>query len=139
MNMAHKRSFALGTKAGNCRTWPVKDADKREGGAASFETKVMVKLKKSVLTLETGSQKEQIFLIYVTFWALLKPGPKTKGPVVPLYRLPWLQRCSCQNDDMIAWVILFLQFNKQNMNQINIYNIYNSSVKEVCVIVLNVH
>lgn len=102
MNMKDEKSFALGTKAGNCRTWPVKDADKREGGAASFETKVMVKLKKSVLTLETGSQREQILSIYVTFWALLEP----KGPVVPLYRLPWLQPCSYserQHDCMCDW------------------------------------
>ncbi len=60
MNMAGDGSFAL-FQAGykGYRTWPVTDADNRQGGAASFETKVMVKLKQSG-TLETGSQREQM-------------------------------------------------------------------------------
>lgn len=95
MNMADERSFALfmqDTKAGNSRTWPVTDADNRQGGAASFKTKVMVKLKQSVLTLETGSQREQMLSMYVTSWA---------------------------HKSVIATVILFYEtrkLNKQGMN-----------------------
>jgi len=144
MNMADERSFALGTKAGNCRTWPIKDADKQEGGAASFETKVMVKLKKSVLTLETGSQREQILSVHVTFWAKRTSCPPLSAALITMlvFRMKtWLH----------VWYYFYSSINKTWTELIfTIFIIwYNSSVvkcdwlisvpPEVCVIVLNVH